>query len=148
MDAIGCAFVILCLIAVPVCIVGAYLSYIKSVNKRLSDAFFTYRNSLDALKQDPHNAELHERALQLGRYYSHLTRSNRRVTIYDEVALANDIAAARAGAGQAANLSGTPLSISGQPLEQRLDRLKELLDSGAIDEQEYRARRTKLLDEV
>jgi hypothetical protein len=135
------------LIVVAVCVIGATISYYKGVNKKISDAFFAYRSSLDTLKQYPHDPALRERALQAGRYYSNLARSNRGETIFDEVALANDIAAACAGVGQATSLSST-VPTPAQPLEQRLSRLKDLLDSGAMDEQEYRARRAKILDEV
>jgi hypothetical protein len=68
------------------------------------------------------------------------------VTIYDEVALANDINAACAAAGHLA-LQASVTSTS-QSIEDRIERLKSLFDKKVITEQEYKERRAKLLDEV
>jgi hypothetical protein len=148
MDA--CGGLLFLLIAAAVLGVGLgltlYLINNQKVNKELQQAFASYRQSLELLKQQPNNPDLYQSALRWGRHYSNLTRDRSGVTLFDEMALANDLKAASAGAGQfvtdAATTSGT------QPLEQRLDRLKALLDSGAIDEQEYRDRRSRLLDEI
>lgn len=127
--------------------IAAYQKNLNRANAQLSEAYYAYRGLLDALKQRPSDPNLRERTLQAGRYYSNLTRDKKGVTIFDEMALANDIAAACAGAAQQANPSGTT-SGSAQIVEERLGRLKTLLASGAIDEQEYHERRGKLLDEV
>ncbi|MFY9823661.1 MAG: SHOCT domain-containing protein [Thermoanaerobaculia bacterium] len=140
------------LIAIPIGIIGTcfglYFWNLARINRQIRDAFNIYRSSLELLKQSPNDPECREKTLHLGRYYSNLTRSNRGVTVYDEVALANDIAAACAGAGQIPSSAIAVPTIAGQSIEQRLGRLKALLESGAIDESEYRERRGKLLDEV
>ena len=123
--------------------IGLYFYNLNQFNKRLQQAYMNYRQSLELLKQQPNDPELRQKALGLGRYYSNLTRSNKGVTVYDEVALSNDINAACAGAGQAAKDSTTT-----RPIEERLDQLKALFEKGIISEQEYSERRHKLLDEV
>lgn|GEM_PF-5898620 len=140
------------LIAIPTAIIvacfGLYFRNLALINKQLREAFDSYRKSLDRLKQNPNDPECREKALQLGRYYSSLTRNHKRVTVYDEVALANDIGAACAGAGQTPSSSIDAPTTASQSIEQRLGRLGALLESGAIDESEYRERCGRLLDEV
>lgn len=147
MDAVSnsCGLIVLAIVAVLVAIVTFYFYNLNQFNKRLQSAFASYRQSLEHLKQQPNNPELRQRALEWGRYYSNLTRDNKGVTVYDEVALANDINAACAGEGHAGS---APTASATRPIEQRLVQLKELFDKGVIVEQEYRERRAKLLDEV
>jgi putative oligomerization/nucleic acid binding protein len=141
---IGCLVVVLLMAAVFVIGIAAYFINLQRINKQLSDAYYAYMGCLADLKQRPYDPNLRERALQAGRHYSNLTRSNKGVTIFDEMALANDLNAACAGAAQPAH---SPEVII-PPIEERLARLKKLLDSGTINEDEYRARRGKLLDEA
>lgn len=147
MDAAGVTCVVIPLGVVVVFVVGTvlYFKHLRDFNKELQQAFESYRRSLELLKQHPSNPDLRQRALEWGRHYSNLTRDKRGVTVYDEVALANDINAACAGAGNPARDSTGTATRS---IEQRLDQLKALFDQGAIDEHEYRERRGKLLDEV
>jgi hypothetical protein len=112
--------------------------------KRLNQARDAYFDSLRKLKANPTSADLRQTTLQLGRTYSNLTRNQQGVTIYDEVALSNDINAACAGAATLVNTQQPQL----QTIESRLQKLAELKSKGLIDEQEYAARRTKILDEV
>ena len=115
-----------------------------AVIKRLNQARDAYFDSLARLKAKPTSADLRQTTLQLGRTYSNLTRNQQGVTIYDEVALSNDINAACAGATTVVSNQQTDL----QTIESRLQKLAELKSKGLIDEQEYAARRTKILDEV
>jgi len=64
----------------------------------LGEAKAAYQDSLTQLKADPTNSNLRETTLHFGRTYSNLTRNNKGVTIFDEVALSNDINAACGGA--------------------------------------------------
>jgi hypothetical protein len=100
-----------------------------------------YRDALAALKADPTNADLKQRALSVGRAYSALTRQNN-VTIYDEMAVMNDIAAATAGAGAAAAVPNR------ETIEARLTRLNDLHSKGLVTDQEWNERRLKILDEL
>lgn len=112
--------------------------------KRLTQARDAYFDALRKLKANPTNADMRERTLHLGRTYSNLTRNSRGVTIYDEVALSNDINAACAGATTV--VGNRP--VQSQTIEARLQKLADLKSKGLIDEQEYTARRAKILDEV
>jgi len=65
--------------------------------RKIQEAEEQYMLSLANLKADPTNPALKETALYFGRVYAALTRANRSVTIFDEVALKNDLDAASAG---------------------------------------------------
>jgi hypothetical protein len=139
----SCGLIMLAVVGAFALAIAVYFYNLSQTNKQLRRAFANYRQSLELLKQQPNNPELRQRALELGRYYSNLTRDNRGVTVYDEVALANDINAACAGGGHAARDS-----TATRPIEERLDQLKALFEKGVIGEQEYSERRGKLLDEI
>ncbi|HEX4965145.1 MAG TPA: SHOCT domain-containing protein [Thermoanaerobaculia bacterium] len=145
---VACVVVPLFLLAILAAIVAAYFANLRRINKQLEEAFTGYKNALELLKQQPANPEFRQNALKWGRHYSNLTRDRKGVTLFDEVALSNDIGAASAGAGYFPQEEAVAIATTAQSLEQRLDRLKALFDSGAIDEQEYRERRAKILDEV
>ncbi len=115
--------------------------------KALEDARVAYHTSLAQLKQNPTNADLRQKTLELGRIYSNLTRDKKGVTVFDEVALMNDINAACAGATFVSNPSSST-SEPRQTMEERLARLTELKAKELIDEAEYNARRQKIIDEV
>ena len=59
-----------------------------------------YQASLTLLKTDPRNADLRQQTLALGRAYSNLMRDKKGRTVFDEVALMNDINAACSGASE------------------------------------------------
>jgi hypothetical protein len=100
-----------------------------------------YQDALLTLKTNPTSADLRQRALSVGRAYSYLTRQNN-ITIYDEMAVMNDIEAATAGAG-------APTSAPDrESIEARLTRLNDLHAKGLVSDQEWNERRQKILDEL
>lgn len=125
--------------------------------KDMEDAESAYRNSLAQLKVEPTNSDLRQRTLELGRYYSHLARDSQGVTIFDEIALMNDI---NAVCGGTTSITGTttsapppvstpaPTPTTSLSVEDRLAKLSDLKAKGLIDEQEYDTRRKKILDEI
>jgi len=94
-----------------------------------------YEEALRQLVRDPASAQLRTRALTLGRTYSNYTRNQSGITVFDEVALMNDINAAAAAAS-----APPPASI-----EDRLTRLHDLRTRGLISEGEYDERRREIL---
>jgi|SRR5690349_14579951 len=140
----GSAF---CLFTVIICLVGLFVVANNSAKRetdaraRLQAAHDTYQDSLKKLKAYPSNADLKQEALRLGREYSALSRENKAVTTYDELALSNDISAATAGA----TIAQVPAQ---QSVEQRLLSLNELRVKGLISDDEYTARRRLLINEV
>src|SRR6185369_13818480 len=90
--------------------------------KQLKAAKDAYFDALRRLKANPTNADLRQTTLQLGRAYSNLTRNKSGVTIFDEVALSNDINAACAGAATLV----TNKQAQSQTIEARLHKLTEL----------------------
>jgi hypothetical protein len=132
-------------LVILVAIIVVMVNESNKAAKALADARAAYQSSLTRLKSNPTNADLRQRTLSLGRVYSNLTRSKKGVTLFDEVALMNDINAACAGAVTASPSTQTP---SRQTIEQRLAKLSDLKAKGLIDDQEYNSRRQKILDEV
>ena len=132
-------------VALTVLLIVLAISAIKQERARQT-ARAEYQQSLARLKGDPTNADLRQRTLLRGRAYSNLTRKRKGVTVFDEVALMNDINAACAGAATLRNSAGG--SNIGQSVEERLTKLAALKAKGLIDDQEYRARKQKILDEV
>lgn len=109
-------------------------------------ALGAYRQSLAALKARPTDADLKQRTLALGREYSNLTRDNKGNTVFDEMALMNDINAACAAAtGQT---SGTPATAGGASPEDRLRTLSDLKAKGLIDDTEFAQRRSEILGSI
>lgn len=100
-------------------VVAAIIAAINHQNA-LAAALAAYRNCLERLKADPNNPELRQEALQLGRAYSNLTRNKEGITVYDEVALKNDIDAACAGS----------VNLHNRSLEERLEKLQRLYSTG------------------
>lgn len=110
--------------------------------RKLAAARTAYQAELGRLKDDPTNADLKQRALALGRAYSNLTRDKKGVTLFDEVALSNDISAACAAA------SRYHQSQPSTSVESRLSRLAELQRTGLLDEREYEEQRARILQEL
>jgi hypothetical protein len=118
----------------------------KQQVKALAAARDAYYLSLANLKTDPANADLRQRTLQLGRTYSNLTRNKAGVTVFDEIALMNDINAACASTSVVTSFK--PQEHKKESIEGRLSKLSDLRSKGLIDEQEYESKRQKILDEI
>jgi hypothetical protein len=129
-----------CAILIGVAFVIFLVAFVAHGVRTFRAARAAYYASLERLKGDPHNPELREETLALGRRYSHLSRNSQGVTLYDEVALANDIAAACARAGAPAR--------PGPTVEQRLTQLDDLRARGLITPEECQARRAQILAEL
>jgi len=127
-------------------IIAVLVSESNKKAKALREAREAYYRSLDRLKSDPTNPGQRQGTLRLGRAYSNLTRNKRGVTLFDEVALMNDISAACAGATTVSHEQSRTTNIPS--IEERLAILSELRSKGLIDQQEYNLRRERILDEV
>lgn len=120
----------------------------KEQQRKLNEAKKEYYSWLAHLKQNPTNADVREETLRLGRIYADFTRNQSGVTIYDEIALMNDINAACAGATVQVNPQIKTHSQSVESIEDRLAKLSSLRYKGVIDENEYSERKRKILDEI
>lgn len=139
------------LLVIVVVIVGVVILNDKSNEKirrqkaeRLQTAFDTYQSALSRLKSSPTNADLKQETLRNGRAYAALTReqSGSGVTIFDEIALSNDISAATAGANVA------PAAAPRESVETRLQQLESLRTKGLISAAEYDEKRKRLIAEM
>jgi hypothetical protein len=121
----------------------------EDIRKRVQALYYAedlYKDSLETLKNNPSDANRKQKCLQLGRELADLSRRYQGisgVTIFDEMALMNDINAACAGA-----LSPSKKTETSQTLEERLAKLSELKGKNLLSEQEYNERRQKILDEI
>jgi len=115
----------------------------NDTRRALAEAHTAYQDALKALKANPTGSDLRQRALTLGRAYANLTRDKKGVTVYDEMAVMNDLSAATAGATTAV----TP-PVATSSVEDRLKALDALRAKGVVSEQEFTARRQKILDEL
>lgn len=139
-----------CLIILALAIVAIVAVLIGRANaqddekKRLQAAFDAYQSALARLKKDPTNADYKQHALQVGRAYADFSRrqqNQRGVTIFDEMALSNDISAATAGAGA---VQVAPR----ESVESRLQQLEGLRTKGLISATEYDEKRKRLIAEM
>lgn len=133
-------------IIILVLIIVASISSANQQAKVLAEAKAAYQESLSKLKSNSMNADLRQRTLALGRSYSNLTRNKKGVTVFDEIALMNDINAACANAPTASRVND--VAQKKPSIEERLSKLSELKIQGLLDEEEYKSRRKKILDEV
>jgi hypothetical protein len=109
-----------------------------------------YEDALLKLKKDPNNPDLRESALKLGRTYADLARGSDGRSIFDEVALMNDINAACAratiGHNSVAKVEVTnAFAVSGGSVAQEIERLGQLLISGVITGEEFERGKTLFL---
>jgi len=140
MDGTGCVIVLVLLLFI-------ILAWHVITTKTLERARQDYLRALHELKSNPTSANLRQETLRLGRVYSNLTRSNRGVSLFDEVALMNDINAACAGAVAPQPQPNIPPPQQ-HSMEVRLARLADLRAKGLIDEREYSTRREQILNEI
>jgi hypothetical protein len=136
---------VLCIV-VPFLLVVVVMALInRQGQKAIQDAHATYQEALHMLKAAPASADLWQRALSLGRVYSNLTRNKKGVTVYDEMALMNDLNAASAGAPAAA--TSAPMRHIAS-VEERVKLLNKLRTNGLITDREFESRRRKILDDL
>ena len=133
-------------IVIPICLIFVIVFVQSNRRKAIEQAYQEYQAALATLRKEPHNNARRENALRLGRIYSGLARQDKRRTMFDEVALMNDINAITAnGTPSTPTVSSTP---SGPTPEQRLQQLSGLRDKGLVTDEEYQDRRKKILDEM
>lgn len=116
--------------------------------KELEAAKQRYLDSLSKLKSNPTNADLKQRTLAFGRAYSNLTRDKKGNTVFDEVALMNDINAACAAASVNTALAQSVSLTPTKTIEERLRTLAELKEKGLIESSEHEKRRIEILADI
>lgn len=141
---VGCVlFLVLLIIAVIAARIAA-INAARTAQQAKDKAHGAYQASLAQLKLDPANPNLRQETLRLGREYSNLTRDQKGVTVFDEVALSNDINAACAGAAVPRPASA-PIAVG---VKDRLQKLSSLKAQGLISDAEYEESRRRILAEM
>jgi hypothetical protein len=138
---------IFCLVVIII-IVGALVVMANARAARaraLAAASAAYQEALGKLRNAPTNPSLREAALGAGRAFAALARESKGSTVFDEVALKNDLDAATAGAATVAAVAVPAPAASAADRLRQLDKLKT---DGLITEAEYAARREKILSEM
>jgi hypothetical protein len=138
-----------CVLLLAVVVAGGLIVAANEQQKwkrELQQAQLQYQRALGRLKADPANPDLKQKTLELGRHYANLTRQRQGVTIFDEIALMNDINAVTAGGAFSPWRSETP--IRQLSVKERLEKLSELKDRGLINEQDYAETRKRILEEI
>jgi len=136
------------LVIVMVLFVGFLIYSGMAEAKALAAAKELYLESLAKLKLAPTDADLKQRTLALGRAYSNLTRDKKGNTLFDEVALMNDINAACAAASVSQLAVASSSMSPKQNIEERLKTLSGLKEKGLIERSEYEKRRSEILGSI
>jgi len=153
-DLIFGIFCVGAIIIVPVVLVAAIIVNTNNRNKETirsrETARSAYYRSLDRLKRDPANPSIKMETIRLGRRYSSVMRDSAGRTIFDEVAIANDINAACTMALPPQNppLPRPPVPAQPKSIEERLRRLADLKAAGLIDDAEYTFAKASIIDEI
>ena len=140
-----------CILFVGGIVLVAIFIGVASAN-RTAKAKDAYQASLAELRKDPTNPGKREEALFKGRVYSNLTRNDKGVTLYDEMAIKNDLDAAAAAAPSGTVTQGyggtSSFAPNGPSHEERLRKLEELRDKGLLTADEYASRRKLIIDDL
>ena len=109
-----------------------------------------YELAKDKLRQQPSDNKLREKALQSGREYYKSLR-NGQLSIYDEQAINNDLAAV-APVSQANNTLQSNIDKADEnnqsDIVAKLEKLKQLKDKGMITESEFEAKKKDLINKM
>ena len=97
--------------------------------------------------EDPYDNRLRDSALQAGRKYYASLRGGI-LTIYDEQAIANDLASITPILPETSQARNTKIETSSDDVTIKLQKLSELRDLGLISELEFENKRKKILDEI
>jgi hypothetical protein len=109
-----------------------------------------YQVALEKLKRDPNNPDMRQLTLALGRIYSESIRNSKGRTVFDEIALKNDIdaACARATIGHKSVVKvevTNPNALRGDSAAQEIEKLGRLFLSGVITADEFERGKTMFL---
>ena len=137
------ALVAVITISVVVIIFVAYFKE-KDVQAQLGDKYFFAK---ERLMEYPYDNKLRDLALQAGRKYYASLRDGI-LTIYDEQAIANDLASITPILPQSNEIRNRESSVVNNDVVTKLQKLVELKDSGLISDIEFEAKRQKILDQI
>lgn len=133
-------------ILVVIVVVGGVFLWSAMMNAGIKNAKTLYDAALTELRKNPIDADVRQKCLNAGRFYANLTRNQKGVTVFDEIALMNDINAACAGAATVTLKDGANWQNSST--QDRLKNLEELKDEGLLNEEEYSLKRREILRDI
>ena len=106
-----------------------------------------YKTNLEQLTRSPGDTNLRQNALSSGREYARIAREGGKETLFDEVALMNDINAVAGGYSVKPKDDKTEIAAE-RSISERLAELAKVKEQGLISEDEYNAKRSAILDEM
>ncbi|VAW43335.1 hypothetical protein MNBD_CHLOROFLEXI01-3014 [hydrothermal vent metagenome] len=98
--------------------------------KRIREARKNYERSLEQLKTSPDDANLRQKTLLLGREFARAAREGGKETLFDEMALMNDINAVAVAVAVAVAGGASPKRIEekSKSASERLEELRKMKD--------------------
>lgn len=140
--------IVIIIVIILAIIFGFYIYGLILQAQSIESAKCKYLESLAELKLNPTNADIKQETLELGRSYFNLARQGNGRTIFDEVALMNDINAASMSNGGHTDQQPTNLTASTKGIVERLNTLSQLKEKGLLDNIEYEKRRSEILENI
>jgi hypothetical protein len=136
-------------LAILLCVI----SYIRAKERErlLRECLRQYELAIYQLKRKPDSSELRQSALDKGRILSRVISESGSTTVFDEVALKNDLDAATAAVHSKNLAEGViilPDVVKSKSTKERLEELQILFFDGLITEQDYQSKRKSILDEI
>ena len=116
----------------------------KNVQAQLDNKYLVAK---ERLMEDPYDNKIRDLALQAGRKYYASLRGGI-LTIYDEQAIANDLASIIPVLPQPNEIRNSESNVVNDDVVTKLQKLIELKDSGLISDIEFEAKRQKILDQI
>jgi hypothetical protein len=146
-DTIVCLSPILVLVAIAVVVLIVTTNQARVQDRKVKAAWEKYWYALEELRESPDSSQEREATLHAGREFARLVREGGSETVFDEVALMNDI---NAIAGQQVFARSTERGQRADDLsiEERLVRLRKLAEAGQVTKEEYLERRKRVLDQL
>ena len=149
-DLSGVVGTILC-VGIPLALLVLFLRDSDRRNKlkqeRIEQAKKKYQTDLNLLRKTPTDASQRQKTLMSGREYARLLREDKKETIFDEIALMNDLNAI--AGGQVETEAKPRVEVKEEKsIEERLRILEDLKSKELLSEEEYQQRKSDILGQI
>lgn len=148
---VACWLIPISCVLVPIALLVLYL-YVsdqskKEKEKKIRIAYDNYAENYKVLKNSPTDADQRQRTLIAGREYARLLREDKKETVFDEIALMNDL---NAIAGSQVDTETKPKveTKEEKSIEERLRILDDLREKSLVSEEEYQKRKDDILSQI
>lgn len=143
----GTSFLCIGVIIISIAIIVWIFYNSSQKREKIAVAERVYKSNLEQLKRSPSDTNLRQKALSSGREYARIAREGGKETLFDEVALMNDINAVAGGYSVKPTEEKAEI-VAERSTSERLAELAKVKEQGLISEDEYNAKRSAILDEI